>query len=110
MVERGVDVSYETIWRWISRYDSVFAKRIHPGDEFRNSLHLIALGLKFRDKPKHLPALDFLGTRGAMRLPHREVGFGSGGHGGSIGDLALSLIHISEPTSPRLISYAVFCL
>ena len=24
--------------------------------------------------------------------------------------LALSLIHISEPTRPRLISYAVFCL
>ena len=25
-------------------------------------------------------------------------------------DLDLSLIHISEPTRPRLISYAVFCL
>ena len=30
---------------------------------------------------------------------------------GTIGTvLGLSLIHISEPTRPRLISYAVFCL
>ena len=28
MTERGVDVSYETIRRWINRYGSVFAKRI----------------------------------------------------------------------------------
>ena len=28
MVERGVDVSYETIRRWIDSYGSVFAKRI----------------------------------------------------------------------------------
>ena len=28
MVERGVDVSYETIRRWIDRFGSVFAKRI----------------------------------------------------------------------------------
>ena len=28
----------------------------------------------------------------------------------SVAAAALSLIHISEPTRPRLISYAVFCL
>ena len=28
MAERGVDVSYETIRRWVDRYGSVFAKRI----------------------------------------------------------------------------------
>ena len=30
MAERGVDVSYETIRRWIDRFGSVFAKRIKP--------------------------------------------------------------------------------
>ena len=35
-------------------------------------------------------------------LKRWEFGFGS--------VLELSLIHISEPTRPRLISYAVFCL
>ena len=42
----------------------------------------------------------------------KAIQFGSIGGGGRYDNLVnnLSLIHISEPTRPRLISYAVFCL
>ena len=65
MIERGVDVSYETVRRWVDKFGSTYAKRIKSRSE----------------PPSPIWHLD-------------EV---------------LSLIHISEPTRLRRISYAVFC-
>jgi len=53
MIERGVDVSYETVRRWVEKFGSTFAKRI-----------------KSRSAMKGLFLMSLFSNAGILRQPH----------------------------------------
>src|SRR5660398_316198 len=94
--------------------------RIYPRPAQEASAHHQRLGrLNHEIKRRRNVARIFPGEEACLRLvtalavePSEEwvTGQGLPGYGASRGDGGLSLIHISEPTRLRRISYAVFCL
>ena len=64
MIERGIDVSYETIQRWVDKFGSTFAKRIKSNSERRSTVwHLDEVYTKIADKMVYLwRAVDDEGT------------------------------------------------
>ena len=64
MIERGVDVSYETLRRWIDKFDSTYAKRIKSRSESPSPVwHLDEVYTKINGKMVYLwRAVDDEGT------------------------------------------------
>ena len=64
MIERGVDVSYETIRRWVDKFGTAYAKRIRSGSESPSPVwHLDEVYTKINGKMVYLwRAVDDEGT------------------------------------------------
>ena len=64
MIERGVDVSYETIRRWVDKFGSTYARRIKSGSECPSPVwHLDEIYTKINGKMVYLwRAVDDEGT------------------------------------------------
>ena len=64
MIEHGVDVSYETIRRWVDKFGTTYAKRIRSRSERPSPVwHLDAVYTKINDKMVYLwRAVDDEGT------------------------------------------------
>ena len=64
MIERGVDVSYETIRRWVDKFGSTYSKRIRSRSETPSSVwHLDEVYTKIAGKMVYLwRAVDGEGT------------------------------------------------
>ena len=122
LIERGIDVSYETIRRWVDKFGSTYAKRIRSRSERPSPVwHLDEVYTKINGKMVYLwraiddedTILDIVvqkrrNTKAATRLlrkllrnqgikPNRIITDRLGSYGAA---LKLSLIHISEPTRP----------
>ena len=55
MIERGVDVSYETIRRWVDKFGSIYAKRIKSRPESPSPIwHLGEVYTKINGKMVYL--------------------------------------------------------
>jgi len=64
MIERGIDVSYETIRKWVDKFGSTYAKRIKSRSERRSPVwHLDEVYTKIDGKMVYLwRAVDDEGT------------------------------------------------
>jgi len=74
MIERGVDVSYETIRRWVEKFGSTYAKRIKSRPENPSSVwHLDEVYTKINGKAVYLwRAVDNEGTVLDVVVQHRR--------------------------------------
>ena len=119
MIERGVDVSYETIRRWVDKFGTTYAKRIRSRSESPSPVwHLDEVYTKINDKMVYLwravddegTVLDIVvqkrrNTKAAMRLlrkrlrnqgikPNRIVTDRLGSYGAAL--MLLSLKHLQD--------------
>ena len=64
LIERGIDVSYETIRRWVDKFGSTYAKRIRSRSERPSPVwHLDKVYAKINGKMVYLwRAVDYEGT------------------------------------------------
>lgn len=74
MIERGVDVSYETIRRWVDKFGSTYAKRIKSRSESPSPVwHLDEIYTKINGKMVYLwRAVDDEGTVLDLVIQHRR--------------------------------------
>ena len=74
MVERGIDVSYETIRRWVDKFGSTYAKRIRSRSETPSPIwHLDEVYTKIAGKMVYLwRAVDGEGTVLDVVVQHRR--------------------------------------
>jgi len=74
MIERGVDVSYETIRRWVDKFGSTYSKRIRSRSETPSSVwHLDEVYTKIAGKMVYLwRAVDDAGTVLDVVVQHRR--------------------------------------